>query len=218
MLPFVWYGICCQPYATAHIDAQILIPASLRPLPSYQRAVWDTKTGAQLMELRGHTDSVNSVGFSSNGNRIIFGSTDKSVRVWDARTGWQLKQLLGHTGSPRSRSLLLATKSSLDLLTDQCDCGMRKQVRLLQLRTPQHCRFSPDGLFLVAGTNRCDLDTPWVANEDGWILSGAEKLVWVPSTEEERDKVERDQDEEDRDKDRDRENKNTTRDRINLKI
>jgi len=37
-LPFVWYGICCQPYATAHIDAQILILrhfiASLRPLPS----------------------------------------------------------------------------------------------------------------------------------------------------------------------------------------
>jgi hypothetical protein len=37
-LPFVWYGICCEPYATAHIDAQILILrhfiASLRPLPS----------------------------------------------------------------------------------------------------------------------------------------------------------------------------------------
>ena len=27
-----------------------------------------------------------------------------------------------------------------------------------------------------------NLDVSWVVNEDGWILSGAEWLAWVPST------------------------------------
>ena len=37
--------------------------------------------------LKGHTGSVSSVAFSSDGTRIVSGSTDNSVRVWDVSTG-----------------------------------------------------------------------------------------------------------------------------------
>ena len=97
---------------------------------------------------------VNSISFSPHGNRIVSGSDDKSVRVWDAKTGEQLRELQGHTGNVSS------------------------------------VRFSPDGNQIVSGSNdasvrvwaNLNLDAPWVLAEDGWIISGAERLVWVPST------------------------------------
>ncbi|KIK15143.1 hypothetical protein PISMIDRAFT_335548, partial [Pisolithus microcarpus 441] len=40
--------------------------------------------------LEGHTEVVNSVGFSSDGKRIVSGSDDKTVRIWDAERGVQI--------------------------------------------------------------------------------------------------------------------------------
>ena len=45
--------------------------------------VWDARTGERLRKLQGHTDKVNTVAFSPDGNRIVSGSRDNSVRVWD---------------------------------------------------------------------------------------------------------------------------------------
>jgi WD40 repeat protein len=62
--------------------------------------VWDLSTGETLKVLEGHTESVRSVVFSSDGRRIVSGSLDKSVRVSSA--GETLKVLEGHTDSARS--------------------------------------------------------------------------------------------------------------------
>jgi WD40 repeat protein len=112
------------------------------------------RTGEQLRELQGHTRTVTSVAFSPDGSRIVSGSLDSSVRVWDARTGEHLRELQGHTDSIWSVA------------------------------------FSPDGNRIVSGSydksvrvwDHLNLDAPWVLGEDGWIMSGAERLVWVPST------------------------------------
>ncbi|KAG6862821.1 hypothetical protein C0993_001362, partial [Termitomyces sp. T159_Od127] len=40
---------------------------------------------------------VTSVAFSPDGNYIVSGSWDKSVRVWNSATGVELQQLNGHT-------------------------------------------------------------------------------------------------------------------------
>lgn len=49
--------------------------------------------------LRGHTDSVNDVAFSSDGTLIATGSSDGTARLWDSATGKEVRQLLGHTGA-----------------------------------------------------------------------------------------------------------------------
>jgi WD40 repeat protein len=54
---------------------------------------WQTDT----MILEGHTDSVCSVTFSSDGTRIVSGSRDQTVRIWDAASGVVLSTLEGHT-------------------------------------------------------------------------------------------------------------------------
>tara|TARA_B100000029_G_scaffold376681_1_gene371284 strand:- start:191 stop:391 length:201 start_codon:yes stop_codon:yes gene_type:complete len=38
----------------------------------------------ELHTLKGHTGYVNSVAFSPDGQRIVSGSWDKSVKIWDA--------------------------------------------------------------------------------------------------------------------------------------
>jgi len=40
-----------------------------------------------LNRFEGHTSGVNAVAFSSDGKRIISGSSDKTIQVWDTETG-----------------------------------------------------------------------------------------------------------------------------------
>eukprot|EP00741_Cyanophora_paradoxa_P013768 tig00020710_g13290.t1 len=92
--------------------------------------VWDAETGAELLQLQGHTGEVTSVVVSAgaprvakeergrgwagaagtdrdlkgaqDGRRIVSGSEDRSVRVWDAETGAELLHLQSHTGEVTS--------------------------------------------------------------------------------------------------------------------
>jgi WD40 repeat protein len=50
--------------------------------------VWDAYTGKPLgAPLQGHTEKVNSVVISQDGNLIVSGSDDQTIRVWDIMTG-----------------------------------------------------------------------------------------------------------------------------------
>lgn len=44
--------------------------------------IWDLTTGAEIVKLTGHTDSVTSVAFSSDGEYIATGGMDGKVRIW----------------------------------------------------------------------------------------------------------------------------------------
>jgi WD40 repeat protein/tetratricopeptide (TPR) repeat protein len=63
-----------------------------------EASVWDARTGAELLELKGHTGTVMSTAFSPDGTRIITGSLDGTARVWDARTGTPRLELEGIKG------------------------------------------------------------------------------------------------------------------------
>jgi WD40 repeat protein len=45
--------------------------------------IWDLKTNSLLNTLEGHTDSINSVCFSKDGNILASGSSDKTIKIWD---------------------------------------------------------------------------------------------------------------------------------------
>ena len=66
--------------------------------------VWDAKSGAEVLTLKGHTDWVNSASFSPDGSRIVTGSQDKTAKVWDAKSGAEVLTLKGHTSLVRSAS------------------------------------------------------------------------------------------------------------------
>jgi tetratricopeptide (TPR) repeat protein len=49
--------------------------------------VWDARSGAEVLSLRGHTSIVIAVSYSPDGTRLASASGDNTVKVWDARTG-----------------------------------------------------------------------------------------------------------------------------------
>jgi hypothetical protein len=56
--------------------------------------VWETASGKELLSLKGHTNWVNVVAFSPDGQRILTSGDDQTAKVWEAATaqqvaGWQ---------------------------------------------------------------------------------------------------------------------------------
>ena len=56
--------------------------------------------------LEGHTDRVNSVVFSADGNLLISGSHDRTIRIWDVHSGHCLHILKGHDNWISSLNLI----------------------------------------------------------------------------------------------------------------
>jgi hypothetical protein len=54
--------------------------------------IWDGATYKQLLDLKGHSNTVNAVAFAPDGN-LASASQDGTVRVWNPATGQQVKQL-----------------------------------------------------------------------------------------------------------------------------
>ncbi|MEJ6487580.1 hypothetical protein N0Y54_41095 [Nostoc punctiforme UO1] len=53
-------------------------------------------TGKEIRTLLGHSSYVNSVAISPDGQSIISGSYDKTIKIWNLNTGKEIRTLLGH--------------------------------------------------------------------------------------------------------------------------
>jgi WD40 repeat protein/class 3 adenylate cyclase len=60
----------------------------------------DAASGAEILDLSGHTGTVNSVAFSPDDQYIATTSVDGMAKLWDATTGRELLTLTGYTGLP----------------------------------------------------------------------------------------------------------------------
>jgi WD40 repeat protein len=62
--------------------------------------VWDSVTGELLVQLDGHDGRVWSVGFDSDGGRVVSGGADGTVRVWDPRASSAIERLNARRRKP----------------------------------------------------------------------------------------------------------------------
>ena len=135
----------------------------LDEVPSEQRG-WEwhylkkQSRGGLFFTLFGHTSGVNSVSFSSDGTRILTGSSDETAKVWDARTGTALLELKGHTGvvtgvsfSPDGTRIVTGSDDGTAKVWDA-----HTGTHLLDLKGHtghvSSASFSPDGTRIVTGS------------------------------------------------------------------
>jgi len=143
--------------------------------------VWDASTGKELNVLNGHTSSVTSVAFSTDGTRIVSGSEDKSVRVWDASTGQEFNVLNGHTHWVNSVAFSTdgtrIVSGSRDESVRVWDTSMGKELNVLNDHTysVSSVAFSTDGTYIVSGSSD-DSVRVWRSTEPHYIREQAKNF------------------------------------------
>jgi WD40 repeat protein len=154
---------------------------------AHEAAVWDARTGAELLALTGHTNQVLCASFSPDGTRIVTGCFDGTAKVWDARTGAPRLEMIGHRGelhtvavSPDGTRILSGgvepNKPGAATVWDA-----RTGVVLFELRglkgTLKSAAFSRDGTRIVTGGYR-----QTGQNRSGMTTWTGEARVWDAQT------------------------------------
>lgn len=70
--------------------------------------LWDVATETLRTTLRGHSRAATSIVFSPDGQSLVSGSADTTVRFWDASTGREYGMLKGHQAAPGFEALTVA--------------------------------------------------------------------------------------------------------------
>ena len=111
-----------------------------------------------LATILGHTTSVDSCAWSPDGQRLLSGSWDTSLKVWDAASGECLLTLSGHASSveacawsPDSQRLL---SGSWDTSLKVWDAASGECLLTLSSHTSsvEACAWSPDGQRLLSSS------------------------------------------------------------------
>ncbi|UPK26912.1 toll/interleukin-1 receptor domain-containing protein [Bradyrhizobium sp. 195] len=118
---------------------------------------------AQLSRLQrvlsGHTDTINSVAISTDGTRIVSGSSDRTARVWDSRSG-ELLHELKHEGavgrvafSSDGRRVFTASSNGSDSVLRSWDAVSGTPSAAIKVASSYS---SVRRIFLVSGTFSTD--------------------------------------------------------------
>ncbi|HLI06198.1 MAG TPA: serine/threonine-protein kinase [Ktedonobacteraceae bacterium] len=148
--------------------------------------VWDAFTGARALTYKGHTEGVEAVGWSPDGNYIASGGIDRKVEVWVAMTGQRLLTYFGHRDSvltlawsPDGNYIASAGKDATVQVWDA-----RKGHRLLTYSGHKDwvgsVSWSPDGNYIASASADRTVQV-WDARKGHHLLtySGHKNKVWA---------------------------------------
>ncbi|MBW4512813.1 MAG: WD40 repeat domain-containing protein [Scytonematopsis contorta HA4267-MV1] len=113
--------------------------------------------------LTGHSGIVTSIAISNDGETLVSGCADKTIKVWNLQTGILIRTLSGEVGEVSS----VAVSPNGDLLAVGSSAHPKSNVKVWNLATgkllhtllghqkPVNCiAISPDGLILASGSNK----------------------------------------------------------------
>jgi len=147
--------------------------------------LWNVAMGTECRVFEGHTDQVESVVFSEDGQYLLSTSDDQTARLWEVATGKEIQKFTGHTDSvtvgafSQDGSKVATGGHDGTVRLWDAHTGREIAVLLRQDRFVRGLSFSPNGRRLVAGvwdgTARVfDLET----HEEVRLFTGHDKAVW----------------------------------------
>ncbi|KAJ3124884.1 POC1 centriolar protein A [Nowakowskiella sp. JEL0407] len=107
----------------------------------------------------GHRNAVRSVAISKDGNSIVSGSEDHSIKVWDAKTGEEIRSLSGHDDYVNAVAVshegCLVVSGSEDALTKIWNLHTGKEIRTLSGHENwiNSVAISVDGSLILSGSD-----------------------------------------------------------------
>ena len=111
-----------------------------------------------LQTFEGHSASVLSIAFSSDGSRIASGSFDTTIRIWDAKSGKEFRKLEGHSDlvwsvafSPDGSRIASGSSDKTICIWDTKSGEVRKLKGHSDLVSS--VAFSPDGSRIASGSS-----------------------------------------------------------------
>jgi len=109
--------------------------------------------------LRSHTQGVNSIAFSPDGNTLASSSNDTTIVLWDMASNQPIAQLTGHTGwvhsvafSPDGKTLASGSSDDTIILWDAVSGQRIGQPLTGHTGSVLSVAFSPDGGTLASGS------------------------------------------------------------------
>ncbi|RKZ92359.1 MAG: hypothetical protein DRR19_04485 [Candidatus Parabeggiatoa sp. nov. 1] len=120
--------------------------------------LWQVATGRELRTFQGHSDYVNAVAFSPDGQLALSGSDDYTLKLWQVATGRELRTFQGHsydvTAVAFSPDGQLALSGSLDNTLKLWQVATGRELRTFQGHSSYvtAVAFSPNGQLALSGS------------------------------------------------------------------
>lgn len=110
--------------------------------------IWDLKTGAEQLDLIGHTSAIISIDFTSDGKYLVTSSLDGTARVWEALSGKTLRVYTSPGGpffdvafSPDDKNIVVSGAGFVSgLILDRDELVRLAYSRLTRWFTVDECR------------------------------------------------------------------------------
>jgi eukaryotic-like serine/threonine-protein kinase len=83
-------GLVCHPASNCLVSVSA----------SGEMRIWNSATGKQTYDLKGHEGTITGVAISSDGKRVATCGKDNRIRIWDPRTGIELLSLPSPENNP----------------------------------------------------------------------------------------------------------------------
>ncbi len=137
--------------------------------------VYSQQNSIETVVQTGHYAAVTALTYSHDGNYIVTGSKDKTIKLWDANDGKEIRSYLGNKGT----IIYLEFDNQDTKLLSVCDDGIVKIWEVITSRIIKEftieddylisASFSPDGKQIVTGSKKSFVST--------WNIETGDKIA-----------------------------------------